>query len=57
MNLRRMINNLGARAVWHSMVTAFSIPAIYRVMTEEQKNEFSDLINSEVEAQKCLSQH
>jgi ParB-like chromosome segregation protein Spo0J len=51
MNLRRMINNLGARAVWQSMVTAFGIPAIYRVMTQEQKNEFSDLINAEVEAQ------
>ena len=51
MNLRRMINNLGARAVWQSMVTAFGIPAIYRVMTEEQKNEFSDLINAEAEAQ------
>lgn len=51
MNLRRVINNVGARAVWQSMVTAFGIPAIYRVMTEEQKNEFSDLINAEVEAQ------
>jgi hypothetical protein len=51
MNLRRMINNLGAKAVWQSMVAAFGIPAIYRVMTDEQKNEFSDLINAEVEAQ------
>jgi hypothetical protein len=33
------------------MVTAFGIPAIYHVITEEQKNEFSDLINAEVEAQ------
>jgi hypothetical protein len=51
MNFRRMVSNLGARAVWQSMVAAFGIPAIYRVMTEEQKNEFSDLINAEVEAQ------
>jgi hypothetical protein len=51
MNLRRMFNNLSARDVWQSMVTAFGIPAIYGVMTEEQKSEFSDLINAEVEAQ------
>jgi hypothetical protein len=51
MNLHQMINNLGARAIWQSMVTAFGIPAIYRVMTDDQKNEFSDLINAEVEAQ------
>jgi hypothetical protein len=47
MNFRRMVSNLGAKAVWQIMVAALGIPAIYRVMTEEQKNEFGDLINAE----------